>query len=211
MARGGSRAQSERLLRSLGGGSDEIAQYRAYQRASSDYSKIGTQLERLGREANKSIKASALGVKEEISAFNKGMADRLKALVDSKPANIVGELRKLTLESEQKLAEMRAKTGILGELPMSYPRQASEFFHRYYDDTNVQMGYVGNQQVMFVGNQLQKNDEFTFKDVDGNKVKVTDLGPGRPIKELGDQFDANMDLGVKVYVLPEEYFERGKA
>jgi hypothetical protein len=215
MARGTSRAQSERTLRQLGGGSDEIAQYRASQRASSNYSKIGTKLESVGRQAAKSPYAVALGVKEEISAFNKGMADRLKALVDSGDrANFAKEVGKMVLESEQKLAEVRARTGILGELPVEYRRQDAESFMRFYADTNVSMATAGKgpdkQTFLFIGDQLRARDEFTFKDNAGNKVKITELGEPRPLKDLGDRLAANIDLGAKVYVIPDEYYKRGE-
>jgi len=210
MARGYSTARSESALRSLGGGSDEIASYRQARRLDKEY--LGAT-----KELRSLIKDKRVYIGDELTAFIDSKNLELSK-VNAQDGNFYKEVARITKEIEAKVAKTRAEFGVLGDLPVSYPRQDAQTLRRYYDDTMVQMAYVkgpedtkasAGKQVFIIGDQLRKGDTFSFKDKDGNKVKVDMVGAGKPLKDMPN-LEAGIDLGTPVYILPEEYFKRGE-
>lgn len=208
--KGSTRLRSELTLRQLGGGADEIAALRRTQA-----------LERAWLAAAKELRSLI----RDKRVYN---GDELKNFIESKNIELSkvnaqdGDYNKaiarITNEIEEKVAKTRAEFGTLGELPMMHPRQDAETLRRYYDDTNIQMGHIKGpgdttssvgRQVWFIGDQFRRGDTFTFRDANGDRVKVDSIGAGRPLKEVPN-FEAGIDLGTPVYILPEEYYQRGK-
>ena len=218
MARGqnqstGRTARSEAILRSLGGGSDEIAAYRSARRIDKAYIAATKELRSL-------IKDGRVYIVEELTNFIESKNAELNR-VNSQDGNFYKEVARITGEIKAKVAKTRAEFGTLGDLSMAmqYPRQDIGTLRRYYEDTNIHMAYVkspgdskasAGKQVFFIGDQLRKGDTFTFTDKDGNKGKVESVGEARLLKEA-TSLEAGMDLGTPVYILDDRYYERGKA
>jgi hypothetical protein len=210
MARGYSTARSESALRSLGGGSDEIAAYRAARRLDKEY--LGAT-----KELRSLIKDKRVYIGDELTAFIDSKNLELSK-VNAQDGNFYKEVARITKEIETKVAKTRAEFGVLGAVPIDYPRQDKESLRRYYNDTMVQMAYVKGpgdtkasvgKQVFIISDQLRKGDTFTFEDKNGNKVKVDSVGAGKPLKDVPN-FDAGLDMGTDVYILREDYFKRGE-
>ena len=210
MARGYSTARSESVLRSLGGGSDEIAQYRAARRMDKAYIDTTKELKSL-------MKDKRVYITDELQSFLEAKNLEL-GRANAQDGSFYKEVARVTREIEEKVAKTRAEFGTLGDLPMSFPRQDSGSIRRYYEEENIHMAYVkypgdsaasAGQQVFFIGNQLRKGDTFTFKDKNGDKGKVERVGEPRLVKDA--PIESSLDLGTPIYILPEQYYKRGEA
>lgn len=201
MARGNTRASSESVIRALGGGNDEIAQYRSSQRASEAYRKVGNALDRLTKQVDPETA-------KEIKAFQAGNAARLKAAVDNN--NFLPEVSKMIAESDQKLAEVRAKTGVLGELPVRTLRPDIEtLVGRFGEDKAWVLTGKDGKEVIVVSDQLKTGDKFTFTDDDDKKITIDNSAVNYRLKDLPG-LEERVAAGEKIYEIEERYWKRGE-